>query len=66
MKNENSEADANTIGGFKDGELTSLKVHCLIEFSAPLSGVYTGVKTIKNCHRQLQFETELSILKLHR
>jgi hypothetical protein len=31
----------------------------------PLSGVYTGIKTINNCHWQLQFETDFSILKLH-
>ncbi len=39
LKNENAEADANTIGGFKHDELTSLKVRCLIEFSTPILNV---------------------------
>jgi hypothetical protein len=31
----------------------------------PLSGVYTGVKTINTFRWQLRFETDFSILKLH-
>ncbi len=45
---------------------TVVFLHWCIICAVLLRGVYAGMKTINTCHWQLRFETDFSILKLHR